>query len=165
MKVLDFVTSKIAMMIAAIVILTSVIGIYALQREQTKDLELGNIADKIAGAIDNINNLQGETKVNVTFDKGKEGIYIEPTVNGKNYEILISQYKIIITQEKRRSISNFVISIHLWPPLSNAYNLTEIEDIDGMNRTLEFVSGEDFKIERKLVEISGENDYRTFVYM
>ena len=162
---LDFVTSKIAMMIAAIVILTSVIGIYALQREQTKDLELWNIADKIAGAIDNINNLQGETKVNVTFDIGKEGIYIEPTVNGKNYEILISQYKVIITQEKRRSISNLVISMHLWAPLSNAYNLTQIEDIDEVNRTLEFVSGEDFKIERKLVEISGENEYRTFVYM
>ena len=162
---LDFITSKIAMMIAAIIILTSALGIYALQREQTKDLKLNNIADKIAGAIENINTLQGETKVNITFDKGKEGIYIDPTVNGKNYEILISQYKIMITQEERRAISNFVIQIHLWLPLSNAYNLTEIEDIDESNRTLEFLSGEDFKIQRKLVEINGENEYRTFVYM
>lgn len=162
---LDFVTSKIAMMIAAIVILTSVIGIYALQRGQTKDLELRNISDKIAEAIGNINNLQGETKINVTFDRGEEGICIEPTVNGKNYEILISQYKVMITQEKRRAISNFVVSIHLWVPLSNAYNTTQIEDNDETNKTLGLVSGEDFKIERKLVEISGENDYRTFVYM
>ncbi len=162
---LDFITSKMAMMIAAIIILTSALGIYALQREQTKDLELNNIADKIAGAIENINTLQGETKVNVTFDIGKEGIYIDPMVNGKDYEILISQYKIMITQEERRAISNFVIQIHLWPPLSNAYNLTEIEYIDESNRTLEFLSGEDFKIQRKLLEINGENEYRTFVYM
>lgn len=162
---LDFITSKMAMMIAAIIILTSALGIYALQREQTKDLELNNIADKIAGAIENINTLQGETKVNVTFDIGKEGIYIDPTVNGKDYEILISQYKIMITQMERRAISNFVTQIHLWPPLSNTYNLTEIENIDDSNRTLEFLSGDDFKIQRKLLEINGENEYRTFVYM
>ncbi len=71
----------------------------------------------------------------------------------------------MITQEKRRAISNFVVSIHLWAPLSNAYNTTQIEENDETNKTLELLSGEDFKIERKLVEIDGGNEYRTFVYI
>lgn len=162
---LEFVTSKIAMMIAAIIILTSVIGVYALQREQAKDLELQNIADKITGAIDNVNTIQGETKIKVTFDRGKEGVYVKPLVNGKNYEIMITKFKVIITQSSRRATSNFLDSIHLWTPLSNSYNLTQIKDNDKANRTLEFVSGDDFKIERKFMQINGENEYRTFVYI
>lgn len=162
---LEFITSKIAMMIAAIIILTSVIGVYALQREQAKDLELQNIADKITGAIDNVNTIQGETKINVTFDRGEEGVYVKPLVNGKNYEIMITNYKVIITQSSRRATSNFLGSIHLWAPLSYSYNLTQIKDNDKANRTLEFVSGDDFKIERKSMQINGENEYGTFVYI
>ena len=162
---LEFVISKMAMMIAAIIILSSVLGIYTLQREQAKDLELRNIADKIADAIDDLNSLQGETKVNVTFERGKEGVYVKPSVKGKNYEIMIAQYKVMISQNHKRSISNLMGPTHSWEPLSNSYTLTQIEEIDGTNRTLELKSGKDFKIERKLIEISGENEYRTFVYV
>ncbi len=162
---LDFVTSKIAMMIAAIIILTTVIGLYALQREQAKDMELQNVADKIAEAIHNVNTIQGETKVNVTFDRGDDGIYVKPLMNGKGYEILITQNKVIITQNGRRSISNFVVSVHLWVPLFNAYNQTQIEEIDEANKTLELQAGEDFVIERKSIELSGENEYMTFIYV
>lgn len=162
---LDFVTSKIAMMIAAIIILTSVIGLYTLQREQAKDIELQNIADKIAEAIHNVNTIQGETKVNVTFNRGDDGVYVNPAVNGKSYEILITSNKVIITQNDRRSISNFVVSVHLWVPIFSAYNQTQIEEIDEANTTLELQAGEDFIIERKSIEVSGEYEYMTFIYV
>ena len=162
---LDFVTSKIAMMIAAIIILTSVIGFYALQREQAKDMELQNIADKIAEAIHDVNIIQGETKVNVTFNRENEGVYVKPLVNGKSYETMITQNKVIITQNGRRSISNFVVSVHLWVPIFNAYNQTQIEEIDEANKTLELQAGEDFIIERKSIEVSGVNEYITFIYV
>lgn len=162
---LDFVTSKIAMMIAAIIILTSVIGFYALQREQAKDMELQNIADKIAEAIHDVNIIQGETKVNVTFNRENEGVYVKPLVNGKSYETMITQNKVIITQNGKRSISNFVVSVHLWVPIFNAYNQTQIEEIDEANKTLELQAGEDFIIERKSIEVSGVNEYITFIYV
>ncbi len=162
---LDFVMSKIAMMIAAIVILTSVLGFFYFQREEAKDLELENIAEKFTDAVNNINSLQGETVVNVTFDEGKEGIYVRPNVNGNNYEILMSRSNIIITQEKRRASDNFITPVHLWEPENKAYNQTQIEQKDDDNKKLEFVSGQDFKIERKFLEISGENEYMTFVYI
>lgn len=162
---LELVTSKIAMMIAAMIILTSFLAIYALQRDSGQDLRLQNIADKIAGAIDDLNTLSGETIVNLTFERGKEGIYVKPTVEGKSYEIMISRYRVFITQESHRGISNLVGPIHLWEPLMNSFNHTNIENIDRENKTLELTSGEDFKIERKSVEISGENQYLTFVYI
>lgn len=162
---LDFVTSKIAMMIAAIIILTSVIGLYALQREQAKDMELQNVADKIAEAIHNVNTIQGETKINVTYNRESDGVYVNPKVNGKDYEIMITPNKVIITQNGRRSISNFVVSVHLWVPIFNVYNQTQIEEIDEAYKTLELQAGDDFNIERKSIEVSGENEYMTFVYV
>jgi hypothetical protein len=153
------------MMIAAIVILTSVLGIFAYQREQAKDLELRNIADKISQAIDDYYTLLGESIVNVTFDREEDGIYIQPIVDGENYDILITKYKVIISQESRRFYSNFAGSIHLWIPQTNSYNQTEIAECDSEYKILELVSGDNFKIERKLLEISNEREYGTFVYV
>ncbi len=161
----DLLTSKLAMMIAAIVILTSVLGIFAYQREQAKDLELRNIADKISKAIDEYNTLLGESKVNVTFHREEDGIYVKPKVDGKNYDILITKYKVIISQEARRFYSNFARPIHLWVPKSSAYNQTEIQECDSEFKILQLVSGPNFKIERKLLEISSEREYETFVYV
>lgn len=153
------------MMIAAIIILVSVLGIYAFQREQAKDLELNNIADRISGTIDNFNSLSGESKINVTFERGKEGTYVKPTVNGERYEIVITRIKVFVTLEERRAVSNLIAPIHLWAPQSNIYNQWQIEENDGDHKILEFMSGEDFKVERKLLEIDQENEYRTFVYV
>ena len=44
---IDLITSKLAMMVAAIIILTTVLGVYAVQREQGKELELKYIAETI----------------------------------------------------------------------------------------------------------------------
>jgi hypothetical protein len=153
------------MMIAAIVILTSVIGIFAYQREQVKDLELRNIADKISKAIDEYNTLLGESKVNVTFDREEDGIYVQPKVDGKNYDILITKYKVIISQGARRFYSNFAGSIHLWIPQGSSYNHTEIQECDSEFKILQLVSGPNFKIERKLLEVDSEKEYGTFVYV
>jgi hypothetical protein len=164
MRMLELVTSKIAMMIAAIIILTSILAVYALQRDSGKDLELQNMADKIAGAIDDLNTLSGETIVNLTFERKKEGIYVRPTLEGESYDIMISRYRVFITQDSRRGIGNLIAPVHTWKPLGNSYNQTNLDSIDRENKTLEITSGEDFKIQRKLVEVSGESQYLTFVY-
>lgn len=162
---LELVTSKIAMMMAAIIILVSVLGIYAIQRNQAIELELKSIADKIAGTIENLNALHGETKVIVAFDEGDEDVHVKPYVDGKNYEIMITCNKVFITQDDRHYTSDITGSIHLWVPLSNTYNQTQIQYLDDENRKLEFKSGQDFEIERKLIEIGGEDKYMTFVYL
>jgi hypothetical protein len=153
------------MMIAAIVVLTSVLGVYAIQREQVKDIKLRNIADEISGIINDINSLSGETKINVTSEEGRGGIYIEPFIDGKGYEILITQYRVVTTQGNRRYSSNFIEPVHLWVPVWNTYNWTQIDEIDSSNNTLELNSGDEFIIERKLIDLKGERVYMTFVHV
>jgi hypothetical protein len=162
---LDVITSKIAMMIAAMIILATVIGIYQLQNEQGRELELRNIARQISDRIDYFNGLQGNMKTNITFDKNEEGIYIKPTVKGEDYDIMIAQNIVIIEQEGFRVSHGFIQHVHHWKPEGETYNRSEIEEKDTESSSINLVSGEDFVIERKLAIIDDLGDYRTFVYI
>jgi hypothetical protein len=161
--VLELLTSKIAMMVAAIVILTSVLGIFSMQREDTKELELRNITDKITVTINNMNTIMGETKEIITFKEGEDGIFLKPKVDGKTYEITITRYEVIVRQDAKTFLRNFIEDIHLWVPEKTEYNSTQIQDINKENMKLDFISGADFVIQRKLIEIDGEKGYMTFV--
>jgi len=164
MIMLDFITSKIAMMIAAVIILTSVLGIFAWQREDSKALELRNIADEISNSINEFNSISGETKVNVTFEKSNEGIYLNPKVDGEDYEIIITQSEVIVRQNDRLFLRNFISSVHIWEPNSEFYDKDEIKDNDSKSPQQELRSGEDFQIYRKLVNSGEGKQYMTFVY-
>jgi hypothetical protein len=162
---IDLITSKLAMMVAAIIILTTVLGVYAVQRDQGKDLELMNIVDTICGAVDDMNGIQGDTIFNMTFDRGSEGKFLEPLVDGKHYNILITSYEVVISQEDRHYEENFMAPIHLWKPQSNSFTSSQIHDSDVEHNELSFISGTDFTIERMRVVVGGENKYLTFVYL
>lgn len=165
MILLDFITSKIAMMIAAVIILTSVLGIFSMQREDAKELELRNVADRISGAVNNLNTVLGETSEVITFTKGEDGIFLNPKIDGKTYEIIITQNEVVVKQEGKNFLREFVVNIHTWEPENMLYNLTQLQYKDEENTKLDFRSGEDFIIQRKLIEIDGEKEYMTFVYL
>jgi hypothetical protein len=164
MILLDFITSKIAMMVAAVVILTSVLGIFAWQREDSKDIELRNIADEISGSINEINSISGETKINITFEKSNDGIYLNPRVDGKAYKIIISQNEVIVRQNERLFLRNFINAVHIWEPDSEAYEKDEIKEKDRKSPEIELKSEENFQIYRKLVNSGEGKEYMTFVY-
>ena len=78
---------------------------------------------------------------------------------------MITQNRVVITQNEKRVSSSLVCAIHLWHPQSNTYNTSQIQEKDAEYNALEFLSGEDFQIQRKLLEIDKENEYSTFVYL
>jgi hypothetical protein len=147
MIMLEFLTSKMAMMI-----------------EDANDLKLRNCADTISSSINSMNSINGETRELITFQKGKEGIYLEPEVDGRGYEIRITRYKVMIKQEDNVFIEQFITAVHLWEPEKTAYDLMEFQDNDDRNPQLNIISKEDIVIERKLINLQGENGYMTFVY-
>jgi hypothetical protein len=162
---LEFITSKIAMMMAAIIILTSVLAVFTMIREDAEDLKLRNTADSISDTISNINSINGETKEIITFDKDMEGIYLEPEIDGKEYEIKIYQNRVMVRQDDDIFIEKFVGKIHLWEPEDTTYDQNEIQDQDEENHKLSFLSHENLIIDRRLIELEGENGYMTFVYL
>jgi hypothetical protein len=162
---IDLLTSKLAMMVAAAIILTTVLGVYAVQREHGRDLELRSIAETISGTVDEMNSVHGETKLNFTFSMEAKGRFLKSLVNGKNYEILITTREVIITQEDRHFEEDFMTPIHLWKPERNSFTAHEVESKDLECGELVFTSGKDFTIERMRIVVGGEGRFLTFVYL
>ena len=163
---LDFVMSKVAMIVAAVFILLAGIGLYEIQKSAMEEEELHNIADKIAKAVNELDALNANTNVNISFNRYMGGIYIKPTVGNKGYKINITRNLLFITQDGRRIASNFINAIHVWESDKGEYNGPEIADIDGKNRFLNIDSGDEVLIfvERKEIEVVGSKEYHTFVY-
>jgi hypothetical protein len=162
---LDFVISKVAMIMAAVFILLAGIGIYEIQKSAMEEEELQNIADKIAKTVNELSGINANTEVNISSDRYRGGIYIKPTVGNEGYKINITRDIIFITQNGRSIASNFIDTIHLWKPEVKEYNRAEIAYLDQRNKTFEIRSGDDVVIyvERRQIEGSGSR-YRTFVY-
>jgi hypothetical protein len=162
---LDFITSKIAMVMAAVFILLVALGMYEIQKNAIEEEELENIADKIAATINEISAMEGSTKVNLTFDDLGEGIYLKPKVGDDTYEIRFTPNLIFITQNGRGTSSNLISAIHLWKPDRNGYNAAELEDLDN-NREMKINSGDKVVIivERTQIEVMGLLEHHTFVY-
>lgn len=161
---IDLIITKLAMMVAAVIILGTVLGVYAIQRDQGKDLELLNIAEAISRAVDDLNSIQGDTILNITFDSDAEGRYLEPMVDGRNYDILITRWAVAVSQDHRWYGEDFIAPVHLWKPEKNSFTSSEIEKSDMEQKELAFTSGIDFTIERMRVVVGEEGRFLTFLY-
>ena len=162
---LDFITSKIAIVMAAVFILLVALGMYEIQNNAIEEEELENIANKISATIDEISAMEASTKVNLTFEDLGEGIYLKPKVGDDTYEIRITPNLVFIDQNGRGTYSHLITAVHLWKPDKNGYNATELEYLDN-NRELKIVSGDKVVIivERTQIEAMGLLEHHTFVY-
>ena len=163
---MDFVISKFAMIVAAVFLLLAGIGIYEIQKSALEDEELQNIADKISRAVNELNGINANTEVNISYNRSLGGLYLKPTVGGKGYSLQITRDLLFITQEGRKISSNFIGNVHLWEPELRDYNESQIANMDRVNKNLDVKSGEKVVIyvQRRQIEGSGTG-YLTFVYI
>ena len=164
---LDFVMSKVAMIVAAVFILLAGIGLYEIQKNAIEEEELQNIADKMAKTVNELSAMNADTKANFTFDRYEDGIYIPPTVGDSVYTIKITRNLLFISQDGRSISSNFLSAVHVWKPEKDIYNGTQIASLDDANRDM-IISSEDdvvLFVERKQIEVMGLNEHHTFVYL
>jgi hypothetical protein len=163
---LDFVVSKVAMIIAAIFILLAGLGLYQIQKDAMEEEELQNIADKIAKSVNEMSALNAVTRLNFTFDKYSDGIYIQPTVGEDYYNLRFSRDILFISQDSRSRSSNFICSVHLWRPEYGIYSNEEMDALDEANIDMKISSEYNvvINVERKQID-RGLLEYHTFVYL
>jgi len=161
---IDWLTSKLAMMVAAVILFASIAGLFAYQRSAAGISELQGEADAIARAVNGVSAVSGNTVLPVTYDSSRDGFHIKPTVRGDSYALTLNPTFVLVGQKGDRVVSNFASAIHLWKPLKSRYNVTELSNADSSHTALSFPSGQDFKVERRMVDVGGENRYLTFAY-
>ncbi len=168
---IDWLYSKITVVIVVFILIAFFLGFFKWHTNNIAMEELQNISDEVAGQIDFITSIDGETQITVTFDDMGEGVRIPTTISNKPYTLNITT-DLIFAEWKGAAVASPLTfpdgegdKLHFWHPEKNIYTRAEVEGLDNGIFWNEFESGYDFVIERKLLEVSAFNDYHTFVYL
>ncbi|MFA5772726.1 MAG: hypothetical protein WC974_08370 [Thermoplasmata archaeon] len=166
---LDWFSSKIAMIIAISILIISVVGFFNNENANLNQIELKNVADEISTAISNMANTKAETQLRVTFNKSANGTYMNPTVQGEAYCINLTQDLVVLRCKGFVITSKIASPIHLWnasiSDSSKNFSSSEVQKYDSAHPSKQFLSGTDFVILNRLINIDGKDVYFTFVYL
>lgn len=155
---LDYLTSKMVWIVAAVVLTASVVSVFNWQRRAAEELVLDERAESIAELVNSLCSTQGSIKVSASLNESEEAIFsYESTVNGKPYELNFSLNGLMLTQEEKVVRKDFVSGVYLFDP----YFIDDKAVLDsiGHQRSHLSVDGK-FFIESK--EFSGA--YHVFIY-
>jgi len=168
---IEFVTSKVVGAIAAMVLLGSMLGFFAIQRSSAEEQQFRNMCDSLARTIDGVSSLNAATEVNVTFGQNGSGLRLDFSFRNKGYDIEIRTGQVIFRQGGLTAVSVLARAIHHWDPKAagNGTTLYVSEEtlarLDGEHPALKTPSGKDLVVESRLLAISGEMRYATFVHV
>jgi len=175
---LDFLSSKVGMIFAALVIAGALIGFFTWQKGNFEDIQRKNTADFIANEIDYTSSLSSNHRFLITFDANskEKGKYLDSMIGGEPYEIIIRQNHVVVKQKGEiQAVSSIAKEVHLWNPRVlrteglDVVNNTNLDEIDQGNRSLSITSGQDFYIESYALNVTTpttpmESIYHTFIY-
>ncbi len=161
---IDFIYSKLALIVAALIIASTLIGAFAWQRRETEEVSLQSISENISRLVNEVSSGDNEVKRLVTFDEEKraEATYFPARVGGETYDMRISINNIILDQDDKSVSSSFSYPVHVWNPgdMENVTNY-ELERANDKVFLQEFTSGTDLYVESTFLKGSG---YETFIY-
>jgi hypothetical protein len=162
---LEWVTSKVVVSIAALVVLASVSGFMYVQRESWKEDQLSQVSKKISGTINEVSSINAETILFLGFDEG-DGIELPDEVGNRPYDIRIERDMVRCQQGELYASSYFLRSVHLFSPDDvDLTNRSNIIDHDRDHYRLETGPTGVIMVQRAPVGIGNELGYETFVYI
>lgn len=152
------------MTVAAVIILASMIGFFAVQDENFRVVETQNAANRVASVINDVGGIAGDTHVNVTFDpENTAAHYILPrTIANEDYDIEFTPTLVFVKRGGVTVSSKLTHKVHVWNPgdmVKGARAQLDMADAQFVSFTLP--AGTDFTIVRRNLLPAG---YQTFVY-
>lgn len=163
---LDWLTSKVALIIAAVVILAVLIGFFAYHQTTLEQESLSDLSQDLAHFINDVTSRNSEIRMRVTFSSDVDSYELPPTVNGKAYTIQISSTQVILRQQGADvAMQDLLDPVHIFPPLNSAdLDQQVLTTADLLVESLIISSGMDFYIESRLSETPAPT-YPTFCYI
>ena len=159
---IDWLTSKVGVLIAVLVLTSFALGLFAWEHSMLVDREFRSVADSISGNVDGLAGLSATLSYELSF--GPEPDQLPLTVNGKAYSINITRDMVILSQGNRMVTSHFTGRVIPQNLTTRTLNITEFGSLEQFAHTGEREAGNELIIERAEVSVSGETKYITLVY-
>ena len=161
-KLIDWLASKIGVLIAIGVLTTFALGLFAWQHSAIVDGEGQMIADNISDTLDGIGGLDAATIINISF--GNDAGQLPLTIDGQKYSINITVDMVILRSGDDVWVSKFLLPAIPSNITVREFNLTEYQSLEHATNSGEHESGQCFFIERARIDVSGEEKYLSLVY-
>ncbi len=166
----DWLTSKVAMSMAAAILIVVVLGFVYEQNRSYNTVGFQNIADEMANACNKVASSSCNLTHVITSKKGMpNSTYVSPTSGGTKYKVVVWRDAFEVRQAGVSARARISTVAHLWAP-GGLYqtNTTRLKDADSRidnDFQLQFDSGNELVIEQRLILVGGLHSYTTFIYL
>jgi len=158
---LEWLSSKMAVAVAAMLMLSSVTLYFANQRESVRRTEIENVGRGIADFVDGVLGLSGEVEF-VAGCGGEVGLLLPSEIGGSSYSIRLRRDSVIVTQQDRTSVNHWTGDLHLWHAGDTVFDIDEIERLDAEYPSLELSPCQRFEIGLEEIELGGSAQLLAF---
>jgi len=170
---LEFLASKVAMMMAMVVMVSVISSVFTMERDVLRGEELQHVADDIASAIEAMTTRGAEGTARLTFsdsgaDDGAGSRSVPMAVAGGSYSITISQTQVLVSQRGMLRTSDFRGRAHLFDPDASGagdrvVSQSELAELDEAAGPLVLTSGQGLALRNVLFKSDGNDVMLTFV--
>lgn len=163
---LEWITSKVVVSVAALLILASVGGFFVTQREGWKDAQAANISKDVAKLVNQVSTVNSNLTTIIHFGDSSPGINLPSNVDGATYVMKFDRTSVRCELNGRSSISEFYTAVHLYPPSDvDLKNLTQKRENDLNHQTFTTHSTGKIVLMRARAATTGASEFETFVFV
>lgn len=157
---LDWLASKVAMTVAAMVLLASAAGFFAWQHAETARRSLDGTAENIARFLDTVSSLHGEASFTISFAPGASFVL---SGGAGGYEVEIHRRDVLVMRGGTVAFAPLGFPVHLFRPDRPSYAGTEIAALDAAHAGIRLPTDRSLEVLRLAIAIDGQEMFATFV--
>ncbi len=166
---IQWLQSKLVLILAGIILISSVTAVFHYQLDSMEREELENRSRKISRVIQTMEKTEvDEMRQTITFDETSEGIYLSPQIRGDLYTIEIRTDFVRIERDSESIVEGIQANIHLWDPseMNNSGELDEGESRwrDSQTPPLKIRAGQR-EIELLKLELRVDDSTRSHIFI
>jgi hypothetical protein len=161
---LEWVTSKVVVSIAALLILVSVGGFFTVQQDGMKGSALKNVSDNLAKAINQVSTMNSQTTLVISFDNEGKGAHLPSSINGDRYSVQLQRDLIICKMGDKTANSNLYTNVHLFDPTGiDISNKTLVRQQDISHQSIKISSVGELLVLRERTGLGDSMVFETFI--
>ena len=161
---IDWISTKVAMTLAALVLLAGVVAFFLGQQQEARHDALQSIADRTAGILDEVSRIRGE--MNITLSLGPGGTQELPQqAGGERYSLALYPSYVAAGFDGERAFAVLRTPVHLWEPRAGTYTAASVADLDTRHPSLMISVGGSVVVSRRSLTVDGSPSLETFVFL
>ncbi len=164
---LDWLSSKVAMTLAALLMLAGAVGFFLAAQERAVQDGLDSIAARVARYIDEVSRSPGELTTSLSIGPSPatvpEGLELPSMAAGGPYSLVLHVSYVVVDAGGRRAVAGLHGPVHLWRPDDGRYTVAEVAAMDSSHPSLT-IGGGGLLLSRLGIEVGGSAYLETFVF-